>query len=202
MMELEKILARMEVAVKEKQKVKLEVQHNNPVVAVKEIAAEPSQQGVSIASEPLKPTISEDAKAGMQLCSLVAQCFDSLNVYGKTTDQLENIAGAFQLVLGDYDIDTVSKAFAKHLRRSSTMPTPADIVNIIDPPPQKLSGAVYISLKKQLIDNIFTTDEERAYIAAYERQEMDKLRGGSQELHDAQEEVKRYQKSLMIGCED
>lgn len=122
--------------------------------------------------------------------------------YGKTTAELETLVEGFAWVLGEYKIDVILDGIAKYVRRSSDIPAPADIMNIIDPPPQKLSGAVYISLKKQLIDNIFTTDEERAYIAAYERQEMDKLRGGSQELHDAQEEVKRYQKSLMIGCED
>ncbi len=88
-------------------------------------------------------------------------------------------------------------------RSKNDIPAPADIIAIIDPPPppkERLSGAVYVALKKQIVDNIFITPKEREYMAAYEKQELDKVRGGSDELREAQAQIGEYR--LKLGCED
>lgn len=54
-----------------------------------------------------------------------------MNVYGKEPEQLENIDKIFQMVLGDYKIEAIEKAFINYLKEKSEMPTPADIIKII-----------------------------------------------------------------------
>lgn len=63
---------------------------------------------------------------------MLRQCFDGLKLYGKQGASLENTMGLFQMVLGDYPMDKIRKAFAFYLRTGSEMPTPADIATIIE----------------------------------------------------------------------
>jgi hypothetical protein len=105
---------------------------------------------------------------------MVTQSFDVLNVYGKTTDQLNYIVKAFILVLEAYPPKDVRDAFLHWISRKSVMPTPADIVNIIDPPPEKLSEALFINLCKKRDKGIYLTPDERRFIYAFEQQELTK----------------------------
>lgn len=133
----------------------------------------------------------------IQLTELVSQCFNSLNTYGKSPEQLPDIIKMFVLVLQEYNIQTIQRAFAQYLRQSSAMPTPADIVNIIEPPQEELSAAVYVTIRKKIIDgNVYVTNAEKEYVHAFENQELKKVRGGSLELRDAQGEVERYRNRL------
>lgn len=92
-------------------------------------------------------------------------CFDTLNVYGKEPEQLGNITKLFQLILGRFQISQVEFAFAKYLETHSVMPTPADIVKIIEPPvePRKWCGATFIDIKRRWRENQFITDAEMKY---------------------------------------
>lgn len=55
-----------------------------------------------------------------------------MHVYGKTPEQLADMIAAFGLVLGDFNIDDVTDSFKEHLKRSNKMPTPADIVKLVE----------------------------------------------------------------------
>lgn len=81
---------------------------------------------------------------------MVFQCFQALKLYGREPEQLEAVNGMFQLVLAEYHLSDIRRAFAYYLSVSSEMPTPADICNIIrrgNKPP--LERSVYVSISKK-----------------------------------------------------
>lgn len=105
----------------------------------------------------------------------------------------------FLQVLVAYPMEEIKAAFCQWMTRNQVMPTPAGIVNIIDPQPEPLSGAVYVQIQKRMRDgNIYIPPWDREYCAAYERQEHAKIRGGTSELRQAKAEVEDYGRKLMI----
>lgn len=90
-----------------------------------------------------------------------------MKLYGKEPEQLRNTASLFSMVLADFPIEEITRAFTVHLQRSPEMPTPADICNIIrrnGKPP--FDRSVYHSLTKK--DPALRTREEWAYMRGYE----------------------------------
>lgn len=96
-----------------------------------------------------------------------------MKLYGKEPEQLKNTASLFSMVLADFPINDITKAFTVHLQRSPEMPTPADICNIIrrgGKPP--LDRSVYVSIGKK--EAHLRTSEEWAYLREFEE---DAIRG-------------------------
>lgn len=92
-------------------------------------------------------------------------------------DSLKAIKRGMVWVLGDYDIDLVEEAFKQYISRNNQMPTPADILNIIDPPKEKLSPVLYQQIKKKIADGgFYLTDEEKNFLRKFEKQELDKAK--------------------------
>lgn len=105
---------------------------------------------LTVQKPQLSPVLRDDKPAQGTLASMLAQCFDGLKLYGKEPEQLENTVKLFRLALADFDIEKIQSAFVTHLQRSSEMPTPADIVNLIkrgNKPP--FSQAMYIALAQK-----------------------------------------------------
>jgi len=101
-----------------------------------------------------------------------------LKKYGEASDVAELRDAGFQWILGEYDIDSVRNAFVKYLKTNREIPTPSDIVSIIDPWTKPLCGRFYQKLlddKKQALREgrmFFYTDEEQEYIYRYEKQQI------------------------------
>lgn len=127
----------------------------------------PQQEDIS----EQKTLISEDLEGRKKLTRLVTACYESMNVYGKSPEQLEAIIMLMQMTLKRFPYEIVRKAFEIYLEKNSTMPTPSDIIKIIEPPKQerKWCGATYIQLCKRKRENQFMLDKELAYIADFER---------------------------------
>jgi hypothetical protein len=126
-----------------------------------------------------------------------------LETYGKTPAQLENLSGLFVVALGGYTYETVKAAFMIHIRRSSKLPTPADIINIIDPPKEKLSGARYVAImEKCTVGGHFLCGVDREFVEAYEAQELAKARGGSQEFRDALAQIESMKMKQLEAWND
>lgn len=87
---------------------------------------------------------------------MVSQCFDSLNIYGKEPEQLENTILMFAMALEDQEPDDIKKAFVYWVKNNSQMPTPADILGVIE------------STRPSAPQNYFqtTTEERQAYLEA------------------------------------
>ena len=107
------------------------------------------QEVVISTSEPLKQqqgdiceqkiqTSNEDKK---KLTRLVTACYEGLNVYGKSPEQLEASIMLMQMTLGRFPYDVVREAFSIYLQTGATMPTPADIIKIVEKPIVSSSGA-------------------------------------------------------------
>lgn len=97
---------------------------------------------------------------------LVKSCYESLNTYGKSPEQLEASIMLMQMILGRFDYETVREAFGVYLQNSSDMPRPADIIKIIEPPIEKRKwcATTFIDLRRQQREGQFMTKEEKQYI--------------------------------------
>lgn len=138
----------------------------------------------------------------LQLLEFLDASFAALDRYGRKPDQLKEIAKLFIHLLRGYPLEKIKEGFYEHMRRESRMPTPADIINIIDPLPPvwKPDWAVYVGLKsaynrgglsrysrefeymerceKWSLDNLSNYDayqESRNQIAIYEQKVKDEL---------------------------
>jgi len=116
-----------------------------------------------------KTLISDSDEDSLKLTRLVTTCYEALNVYGKTPEQLEAIIAIMQMDLEDYTYSVVREAFKIYRKTNSAMPTTADIVKIIEPPQEvpKWCGATYIQLCKRKRENQFMLLEEEKYMADF-----------------------------------
>jgi len=156
-------------------------------------------------SEGLKNTnnLSANPSDQAKLCELLAQCYDSLNTYGKTPEQLENHTAVFLMILGDYSFEKIKAALVQHMKQSSSIPTPADIENIINPPPQPLSTSMYVKIMKECtVGGKFLYGDKKEFVEAYEAQEMKKARGGSMELKEAQAQIEQHKQQYLESYYD
>jgi hypothetical protein len=117
------------------------------------------------------------------LALVIGKVFDLQKQYGKQTGQIENIIDGFCWAMQEYPADLVIRGFGQYILDHSDIPTPSDIVKIIDqkPPAWKPDKAYYISLKdihKQ--HGPYGLDsEEVEYIRRYEEHMRKELRESS-----------------------
>lgn len=113
-------------------------------------------------------SLANDSKGRMALSEFLYQAFNSLKLYGKQAEQLEDAIVMHQMVLADYPYEKVKKACLYYLKHNNEMPAPSDIVTIIErgnKPP--FDRAVYVSINKK--EPELRTSEEWAYLRDYER---------------------------------
>lgn len=113
--------------------------------------------------------LKDDIEGQKKLTILLADCFDALNLYGKEPEQLESIIRIFKLVLSRFTWEVIEKAFKLYLNDADKMPTPADIVKIIEPPKQerKWCGVTFIDIKRRWRENQFISNEEKKYCSDF-----------------------------------
>lgn len=109
-----------------------------------------------------------------QLSHVLGQVFVAQKTYGKPAEEIIALVNVFSLVLADYPMDDVIAAILKYIKRNPDVPSPSDIANIIDPPPEALSSVLYMEIRRKQRDNIYVTPEQRAFCQAYEQQELRK----------------------------
>jgi len=111
--------------------------------------------------------ISQDDKGKKEMAGMLMACFESQKVYGKEPESMASALKVFNMVLADYSIKQIMDAFKFHLRNNAEMPTPSDIVKVIErgnKPP--LSESVYVSLSKKAPE--MRTSKDWEYIKEYE----------------------------------
>ena len=83
-----------------------------------------------------------------------------------------NIVDGFVWALDGYPMDVIVSGFKQYIRRRADMPTPSDIINIIDPLPAKpeFDKAYYVYLRKLKDEQgeFALTTEEEVYVKAYD----------------------------------
>lgn len=94
--------------------------------------------------------------------------YNSLKTYGKDRSQLKQLTTMFLWALADYPYSKIQNALRFYAKNYNEMPTPADIVSIIErngkPPFDK---TVYVGLRQKPKEDLL--DEEWEYIREYEK---------------------------------
>ncbi len=140
-------------------------------------------------------TSNEDQK---KLTRLVTACYEGLNTYGKSPEQLEASIMLMQMTLGRFQYDTVREAFSIYLQTGSTMPTPADIIKIIEPPipEKKWCKITFLEIRRKKRENVFVSLDEERYLNDFIRAEVnstpDERAAISEAVKQAQIEDKQY----------
>lgn len=143
------------------------------VAVIDQPSSPPSPSGTRKGSVSQQSTLHKPSEkqalalALSKVCALQKQ-------YGKTQAELETLVEGFCWVLGGYPMERILDALAQYVRRNSDIPAPSDLANIIDPPPQEISAAYYISLRERGLEGQYLTKEERAAMRIYQQQELKK----------------------------
>jgi hypothetical protein len=136
-----------------------------------------------------------------QLTALLAQTHLLLKGYGERAEDAESRDAGFQWLLGRFTIEQVRSAFREYIERYADLPVPANIINLIEPPQEKLSAAVYIAYQKKACSGGWLLSDERQFCRDYEAQEMEKGRA-SRELVECQKQIESSKvKSHDLGYE-
>ena len=100
-----------------------------------------------------------------------------LRKYGEAADTTAIREAGFQWMLEDYTIEEVTDAFKQYLKVGKEIPTPADIIEILDPTVKPLCPRMYSSLVARSKKGKFElTWEEWKYIEQYENQQLSRLK--------------------------
>lgn len=128
------------------------------------------REDVSLIKSDVKLAWPIDSQAKM--AEVFGFLFDGQKQFGKNSDQIENMVKFFCWSMRKYPVEKVLEGIGQYVLQKSDIPTPSDIVNIIDPKPPvwKPDKSYYISLKEILkaqgqygLDN-----DEIEYIRRYE----------------------------------
>ncbi len=109
--------------------------------------------------------ISDSLDDRKKLNILIKNCYNSLNTYGGSNEGLEATIMLMQMTLGRFDYETVRAAFGVYLQTGKDMPKPADIIQIIEPKPEKKewSTTAFIDIKRRIREGQFVPKEERQF---------------------------------------
>lgn len=132
-----------------------------------------------------------------ELVKYIIQCFNTLDTFGKTPDQLADACFIFIDRLAGYDFREIRNAFGVYMDTHTDMPKPANIINIINPPAPKPDWAAYVSIRQRMKDPYtFVMDDEKAYVRYCERYSVDNLKS-YEERKEAQEQLAEAQSRLL-----
>jgi len=109
--------------------------------------------------------LSEDSQARKVLTTLVTQCFQTLDTFGKPPEALASMVQMFQAVLGRFTTQEVQKAFSIYMETQTVIPKPADIVRLIEPPenPRNWCKVTFLDIKRRQREEQFISDDEIQY---------------------------------------
>jgi len=114
------------------------------------------------------------------LSSVVGHTFDLQHQYGKTPSQIETLVRGFAWALRGYPMETIVNAFREYVLRKGDVPSPSDIINIINPQkePWTPDWKVYEALKerKKAEGEFALTTEEEEYIKACEEWSINRFK--------------------------
>lgn len=120
-----------------------------------------------------------------QIVTIVRQSFDIQNTYGKTPEQLKTLQKAMVEDLKAYDLDSINKAFLSWRQESANIPTPADIISIIERRLREKRGRQYTPPEGRRQK----TQEEKDAFSKHCAEIKKALRGGEDEKRGAQHDT-------------
>lgn len=125
----------------------------------------------SLSLQSTEASYSQDDKAA--IAAQLASCLATQRTYGKQAADITAVAKIFLEDLKEFSGYNVAQAIARWRKTSPEFPTPADIINLLNPKPQ-FDRAVYTALNKRRAD-LAPYSKELAYLEAYEKHILDKI---------------------------
>lgn len=98
---------------------------------------------------PTKPANSWTASEKSELTQLLALIINGQNKYGETVSVKDTFAFFSFKLEGRFPMSSILYAINLHTDRKDTIPTPADIITIIEPAKAQITQADFIHAKKQ-----------------------------------------------------
>ncbi len=121
--------------------------------------------------------------------------------YGKTPAELEMLVEGFSRVLKHHSMDRIIDAIEKYTLKNPNIPSPADVENIITPPPPKIDWPLYIELKKKLRQaNVYVDRDEKQFVRNCEELAILHQRGEMANYTEAQKQLESHS-NMMIANE-
>lgn len=117
-----------------------------------------------------------------QLTTLLSQTYASQNTYADKAKMMEYRDQMFQQALAEYPIALIREGFIAHVKRKPAIPTPSDIINIIDPPEPQPDWAAYVGIKNKIKNDIYVTPDQREYLRWCEEQAIIKPKEWSKRI--------------------
>lgn len=142
-----------------------------------------------------KTPISDSLEDKRKLTRLVTSCYHALRQYGKSPEELEAIIMLMQIKLAKYAYEDVRMAFDKLLDTATQVPTPAEVIAIVDPStqPRKWSATAFIDIKRRIREGQFVPKSEIQYCKDYIQAQLDE--SANNERQDAVRQVAIQDKS-------
>lgn len=155
---------------------------NMPLMPLNPMEAPSPEKESKPLTQPTKPSpslespLSDDVAGKQALAAFLVDCFNALDTFGKTPDQVKASVKMHLLTLGKYPLSKVKAAYLQWIERNSKMPAPSDIVNIITPPQVewKPDTALFISLMQKVHrEGYYLWGEEKRFIEKCRRYWLD-----------------------------
>lgn len=127
-------------------------------------------------SNSLEKFTARTAEERDMVSTAIRQSFDLFNTYGKDPKALTNIMRAFDQVLSPYPTDSIMRAFRDWMKTEKTMPTPADILAILNWDPLPASPETMAFRRRALEQN--EPAERYKDLTDEQKQEFEKLMSG------------------------
>jgi hypothetical protein len=129
------------------------------------------------------------AKTLAIVCSMQQQ-------FGKTAAEFESMVEGICFSLPDRSMDQIIHAIQKYVKKSNSIPTAADIENIINPPRPKPNWPAYIALRKRISEGHFCLSTEREFLAECDRYARENLKEEQDNYNEAQRQIAVHTKAL------
>lgn len=134
----------------------------SPVIQSQKSQNGNSKQKDCVENMTLKSNKKELAKVFAKICSLQKQ-------FGKTEAELKTLVDGFVWMLGDQPALKVFEAIKQYVLRNNDIPTPSDVMNIIDPPKEEHKWCVvtFLDIKRRKREGQFVMDHEEQYCSDF-----------------------------------
>lgn len=98
------------------------------------------------------------------MTKLLLQVYSAQKSYGDKADEFEAKDALFGMVLAEFSIEQITKAFVQHLKTSKEIPSPSEIYSIICPPAPQPNWSLYRGICDDLKSgSVYVTETRKEY---------------------------------------
>jgi hypothetical protein len=118
-------------------------------------------------------------------------CWLQFPSFGKADSALATLIPVYHRSLERFSLEQIEYAFQKWIDGGDSFPLPKNLIEIIEPPKEKLSPVVYMQLKKfQAGGGYIWEDDKLQFLKDFEAQEMGKMPGS--QVAQIKQDIENY----------